>query len=94
MVKYIIDVKEINDKQEFFEKIASSLSQEAGEKIMTLGETLRQEGRQEGKQEAFETIVLNLLKENESVDRISKLTGLPLSEIKRLKTRCKNNWNQ
>ena len=44
----------------------------------------RQEGRQKGRQE----VVLNMLKEKADISFISKVTGLPAKEIKKLKNGC------
>jgi predicted transposase/invertase (TIGR01784 family) len=43
-----------------------------------------QEGRQEGRQEEKLGITRNLLREKTPVEVISRVTGLPLEEVKRL----------
>ena len=97
MVKYIIEVVEINDKEEFFEEVLTGLSQDSEVKIMTSAETLRQEGilqgmqqgKEEGillgKHEALEMVAINLLRHNEPITKIVELTGLSISEIEKLK---------
>lgn len=98
VLKYVIASREVNDRNEFFEEAISCLSKESGEKIMTLGEELRAEGRdqgllqgrsdglREGMQKALKIFVLNLLKENEPIEKITKLTGLSANEINKMKT--------
>lgn len=46
VVKYIIEVVEINDKEEFFEEILTGLSQDSEVKIMTLAEIYRREAEE------------------------------------------------
>lgn len=69
--------------------LAEIYRREAEEKYMTLAETLRQEGMQKGmllgKHEALEMFARNLLKHNESIEKIALLTGLSVSEIEKLK---------
>ena len=43
------------------------------------------EGEEKGKKEGKNEIAQNMLKENLSIELISKLTGLPQSEIEKLK---------
>ena len=50
VIKYFINTKEIHDKEQFFDGVASTLSEETGDKIMTLAEVLRQEGFEQGYQ--------------------------------------------
>ena len=45
----------------------------------------RQEGRKEGRQERDQEVILNMLKEKADISFISKVTGLPEKEIKKLK---------
>ena len=52
---------------------------------MDVRENIRQEGRQEGRQERDKEVILNMLKEKADISFISKVTGLPTKEIKKLK---------
>ena len=45
----------------------------------------RKEGHQEGRQEGRQEVILNMLKEKADISFISKVTGLPEKEIKKLK---------
>lgn len=89
VIKYIIKRDEIEDKDKFFDVLTSNLSQPASETIMTIAEQLRQEGMQQGmhlgEEKARELFARNLLKENESIERIAKLTGLSIENIKKIK---------
>ena len=45
----------------------------------------RQEGWQKGRQEGLQAVVQNMLKEKADLAFISKVTGLPVREIKKFK---------
>ena len=49
------------------------------------------EGRQEGRTERDKEVILNMLKEKADINFISKITGLPVKEIKKLKNGVKLN---
>jgi predicted transposase/invertase (TIGR01784 family) len=54
------------------------------EEIMQVTTSWERKGKAEGKVEERETIALNMLKENFSLEQISRLTGMTISEIQRL----------
>ena len=49
------------------------------------------EGRQEGRTERDKEVILNMLKEKTDINFISKVTGLSVEEIKKLKNGAKLN---
>jgi len=53
----------------------------------------REEGKQEGREEGKQEVAARLLQSGHSVDDIAKLTGLPLSQIRKLKNK-KSNGSQ
>jgi predicted transposase/invertase (TIGR01784 family) len=55
---------------------------------MTLAERLKREGRQEGEEKAKLRMAASLLKENEAIDRVKRLTGLPLPKLKELQAKA------
>ena len=50
-------------------------------------ELLKEEGRQEGRQEEQRELILKMLKEELDISLVSKVTGLPEKEIRKLKDR-------
>jgi len=56
---------------------------------MTIAEQYRQQdmllGKQEGKLEALKAVATNLLKQNMPADKVIELTGLSITDIKKLK---------
>jgi len=90
ILEYLFDNTDLS--QEIWERAEVFLIEEG---ILTAGgimdvreyikEKGRWEGRQEGRQERDKEVVLNMLKEKINVSVISKVTGLPEKEIKKLK---------
>jgi predicted transposase/invertase (TIGR01784 family) len=87
VLKYLFETSDI-DENTLFDALLPHLSEQTGEYMMTTADRLRQEGRQEGwqegKQETINFVVKNLLKEHESIDKISKITGLSKQQIEQL----------
>ncbi len=54
---------------------------------MDIKEEIRWEGRWEGRLERDKELILNMLKEKADFSFISKVTGLPIREIKKLKNK-------
>ena len=52
---------------------------------MGVVESIREEGQQEGRQERDKQVIANMLKEKMNISVISKVTGLPETEIKKFK---------
>jgi len=94
VVHYIIEAGEISDEKKLIEIINNGLSKDFGEEAMTFANRLRQEGMQQGMQQGMHLgeektkmlFVKNLLRENESIERIAKLIGLSVKEIERIKS--------
>ncbi len=53
VIYYIISTGEISDKNAFYALVDSQLSQETGEKVMTLAQQWREEGRQEEREKTM-----------------------------------------
>ena len=53
--------------------------------IESIREEGMQKGMQKGRQERDKEVILNMLKEKADISFISKVTGLPAKEIKKLK---------
>lgn len=81
VLQYMIDRGETTDKKAFIEFVESNLSEEVGEKIMTIAEQFKEEGKLEGKFEAAR----KMLNEGLEITLISKFTDLPIEQIKTLK---------
>lgn len=92
ILTYILDRSTINNKEAFFSLIHTELSEEIGEKIMTIAEQLRREGIQQGKKEGMQQgkeegrqeTVLQLRRSGLEIAEIAKLLNLPLDYIKSL----------
>jgi predicted transposase YdaD len=54
------------------------------EEIMQVTTSWERKGKAEGKVEERESIALNMLKDNFSLEQISRLTGMTIPEIQRL----------
>ena len=54
VVKYILETREIDNKDYFFETLVTGLSTKTGETIMTTADILRQEGEQRGIQQGIQ----------------------------------------
>lgn len=88
VLQYLLERGELSDKEAFFKLIDTQISQEVGEKIMSLAEQLKKEGRIEGRIEGElnkeREIAKRLLEEGSDPDFIAKVTGLSLDKIKAL----------
>lgn len=85
VLQYLLERGEFSDKAAFFTLIDSQISQEVGEKIMTLAEQLKQEGRQEGRQENSFEIARRMLQAGSEPVFVYKVTGLTMAQIKSLR---------
>lgn len=83
MVYYTIKTAEVSDPEQF-KKLFSS-TEKIREEIMTLADQWKQQGMQQGRAGAYYEMALDMLKNNEPVERISRYTRLSLDEIKKLK---------
>ncbi|MEI6096179.1 MAG: Rpn family recombination-promoting nuclease/putative transposase [Gammaproteobacteria bacterium] len=89
VLQYIVQSAELSDKNAFFELINTHISEETGEKIMTLAEQLKLEGeirgelkgKLEGKLETAQEMIAQGL----DLNLIAKVTHLPIEKIKALK---------
>ena len=88
VLQYILSRAELSDKNVFFELVNTHISEQAGEKIMTIAEQLRREGELRGelrgKQEGKLDVAQEMLAQGLNLDLIAKVTHLPLEKIKAL----------
>jgi len=88
MVRYIINARDDMSYTDMHEAV-KNVSPKGGELLMTIEEKLRNEGReigkQEGKQEGMEKVALQMLFENEPVEKIARYTGLTKDRIEELR---------
>jgi predicted transposase/invertase (TIGR01784 family) len=92
VLTYILDRGEISDKKTFFKLIKAELSNETGEKIMTIAEQLRTEGIQQGiqqgiekgRQEAKQETIRHLQLAGIDKIEIAKLLNLSIDEVTQL----------
>ena len=89
VIYYAMEAGEISDEKQFIEILNKGLSKKFGEEAMTFAQRLeqkgRQEGRQEGKYEGSISFVKYLLSEGKDAEEISKITGLSLGEVIKIK---------
>ncbi len=94
LVKYILNAQEKLDLKDLAE-IARESSIERSERIMTAGERLLNQGvelgLQQGLQQGLHLVAENMLKNQLDNETISKLTGLPIEEIEKMKKQLKDN---
>ncbi|HOJ10635.1 MAG TPA: hypothetical protein PK733_08585 [Clostridiales bacterium] len=83
-LRYILSVRNDIDKDEMV-RIASQISIEGSELVMTIAEQLRQEGRQEGIKEGVIRITKNAIVKGMKVEDIIKLTGLTKGDIDKIR---------
>ena len=96
-LRYILNVRSDINKDEMI-KVASQISIEGSELVMTIAEQLRQEGREEGRQEGIEKGIekgkeedaINFLKLGVSDEMVAKGTGLSIEKIIELKKKIVN----
>lgn len=79
-IEYVLEEGEVSNADKFIELLKRALPHEK-ENIMTIAQQLRQEGLQQEKHNIAE----NLLKANQPIDFVEKMTGLSESEVKKLK---------
>jgi len=92
MVRYIINARDDMSYTDMHEAV-KKVSPKGGELLMTIAEKLRNEGReegreigkQEGKEEGMEKVALQMLFENEPVEKIARYTGLTKDRIEELR---------
>lgn len=77
----LIEADEISNPQEFV-KVFKQLDSNSEERMITITELFKQEG----KDESFREIAIKMIKEEESLTRISKYTGLSFKSIRKLKS--------
>jgi len=76
MVRYIINARDDMSYLDMHEAV-KNVSPKGGELLMTIAEKLRNEGREE--------VALQMLLENEPVERIVRYTGLSKDRIEELR---------
>jgi len=64
-----------------------NVSPKGGELLMTIAEKLKNEGKEEGREEGREEVAIQMLLENEPVERIARYTGLSKDRIEDLRRR-------
>jgi predicted transposase/invertase (TIGR01784 family) len=93
VIRYIMKAREGIDEKELI-KIASEVSSERGEAIMTIAEKLRMEGIKEGINKGINKgkmeIAKNMLSAGMDIEQIIKLTNLDKEKIKLLKEEIKH----
>ncbi|ECC3917757.1 Rpn family recombination-promoting nuclease/putative transposase, partial [Salmonella enterica subsp. diarizonae] len=82
LIHYMMNASEFLSR-EFIQGLAARLPQHE-EKIMTLAETLKQEGRQEGSIERAQKIARQLQKMGMTPEQIKQATGLSDAELKKV----------
>ncbi|MGB6976143.1 MAG: Rpn family recombination-promoting nuclease/putative transposase [Gammaproteobacteria bacterium] len=95
MLKYYIEVAEIQDQQRFTEFLHQSLPKPLEQQAMTLAQVWKNEGIQQGIQEGLNEgmqlgmqktmAVLDLLNSGEPIEKITKTTGLNREQILEIK---------
>ena len=89
VLQYALESGELNDEEKFFDLINTSISHEAGERIMSLAKKIEHrgehKGKLEGKLEGKIEVALSMLLDGIEPVFVSKYTGLPLVKINELK---------
>jgi predicted transposase/invertase (TIGR01784 family) len=98
---YLLNAAEISDKKAFIEMIQQNLTPNIGERVMTIGQLFKEEGRQEGRQEGIEEgiakghlkaqkdIAHSLLENGMGIEKVSRLTKLPIPVIQAIEKELK-----
>lgn len=89
VIRYIMHAREGIDEKGLV-KIASEVSTERGEAIMTIAEKLRSEGIKKGREKRNIEIAKNMLKIGMEIDQIVQVTDLEEKKIKLLKEEIKH----
>ena len=84
MVRYIINARDDMSYIDMHDAV-KNVSPKGGEMLMTIAEKLRNEGREIGKQESTVKVALQMLFENEPVEKITRYTGLTKDRIEELR---------
>lgn len=87
MLKYYIEVAEIEDKKRFTNFLHQSLPKPLEQQVMTLAQVWKNEGVEEGRKVAIQGTlkVLNLLQNHKSIEEIIKITGMNREDILEIK---------
>jgi predicted transposase/invertase (TIGR01784 family) len=80
LLNYCLNIGETLNIQEFVATVRQGLSQETGEKVMTIAEQLKAEG----KLEAIKKIIAKGFEKNMTLKEIHDLTGLSFKELEKL----------
>ncbi len=83
LVQYLIEAGQFNDPEELKQVIHQELPQ-TGEKMNNLIEYERQQGVQQGLQQGLQQVAKNMLEAGEPAEKITRMTGLSLEEIRSL----------
>ena len=84
MVRYIINARDDISYIDMHDAV-KNVSPKGGELLMTIAEKLRNEGKEEGREEGREEVAIQMLLENEPVERIARYTGLSKDRIEELR---------
>lgn len=80
VLQYMIEVGESKHADQFIDTLKKQLP-EIGDRIMTIGQQLRQQGKEIREHE----IAREMLKEGDSVERVARIVKLPVAEVEQLK---------
>lgn len=84
LIRYIFNAREDLSYVDVHSAVKKA-SPKGGEMLMTIAEKLRNEGREIGKEEGKEKVALQMLLENEPVEKITRYTGLTKDRIEELR---------
>lgn len=84
VLQYVLESAELSSDQEFFNLINTQISDEEGEKIMSLAEKLRLEGEIKGELKGEMKLIKKMLANGVDPVFISKNTGVSIQKIKEL----------
>ena len=89
-VCYTVNKIKRKDRDKLFKLIEKSTSKEKGEKIMrSIAEAWKEEGFEEGIEKGIEKekliIAKNMLSENDSNEKVARITGLTIEEVENLR---------
>ncbi len=83
LYKYIVDKSEATKVNEAL-TLLSEQRPNKGEEIMTIAESLRQQGMEKGIQQGRQEVALNLLRDGMAVARVAEFAELEESEVLKL----------
>ncbi len=85
LLQYSLTFIDQNDKIELEKILTNNLTKERGDELMTsLAQAWKEEGKAEGEVKKAIAIAKNLLKENASIEYVSKITGLSINQVNKL----------